>query len=511
MSLYRVLVVDDEELICWSLAKTLEKAGYSVETAGCGQDARAKVEKFNPHLVLLDVMLPDANGMELLQEFKATDEDRIVIMITANAHMDSAVQALKLGAEDYIGKPFNLDAVMHTIEKSLEKRRLKNEVDGFRRSLRKKIGYDQLVGNCPKMIEIFKMIKVCAETDCKTVLVLGESGTGKELVARALHQHSARADKPFIEVNCAAIPDNLLENELFGHEKGAYTDASNREKGVFECAEGGTVFLDEIGDMPLGMQAKILKAIETKRYRRLGGKEDLEANIRIIAATNQNLPAMVKDNKFRGDLYYRLNVMAIKLPPLRERKENIPSIVEYFIQRLNDEYGRSVSGVSEETMAYLQRYDWPGNVRELRNAVERAMMLEQGKVLGATFLPSEVKLGSSSIPFPAPSPQATPIFAAPIETATTASPNGMRVVLPPEGISIEEVEKEYIQQALLRYGGNQTKAAKCLGISLDTLRYRRKKFGLEDFPPKSGGQGERDKSDDQDLASTSEFDPSFLN
>jgi len=510
MNTFRVLVVDDEELICWSLAKTLEKAGYLVETAGCGQDARAKVEKFNPHLVLLDVMLPDANGMELLQEFKASDEDRIVIMITANAHMDSAVQALKLGAEDYIGKPFNLDAVMHTIEKSLEKRRLKNEVDGFRRSLRKKIGYDQLVGNCPKMIEIFKMIKVCAETDCKTVLILGESGTGKELVARALHQHSARADKPFIEVNCAAIPDNLLENELFGHEKGAYTDASNREKGVFECAEGGTVFLDEIGDMPLGMQAKILKAIETKRYRRLGGKEDLDANIRIVAATNQNLPAMVKDNKFRGDLYYRLNVMAIKLPPLRERKENIPSIVEYFIQRLNEEYGRDVSGVSEEAMAYLQRYDWPGNVRELRNAIERAMMLEQGKVLSGTFLPSEVKLGTGSTSYPTPTPVAPGLpEQVSAEMAQTASPAGMRVVLPPEGISIEEVEKEYIQQALLRYGGNQTKAAKCLGISLDTLRYRRKKFGLEDFPPKGGVQSERSKGDTQELAAQ-EFDSSYF-
>ncbi|PLX86532.1 MAG: DNA-binding response regulator [Desulfuromonas sp.] len=471
MNQNRVLVVDDEHLISWSLAKTMEDAGYTVETAATGAEATEKFATFRPHLILQDVFLPDANGMDLLEQYKADDEDVIVIMITANAHMDSAVQALKLGAEDYIGKPFNLETVKHTISQALEKKRLKKEVDVFRRGLRKKYDHDTLVGNCPKMIEIFKTIKVCAETDCKTVLVLGESGTGKELVARAIHQHSSRVDEPLIEVNCAAIPENLLENELFGHEKGSYTDASSREKGIFELAEGGTVFLDEIGDMPIAMQAKVLKVIETKRYRRLGGKEDLEANVRIIAATNQNLPKMVEEKRFRGDLFYRLNVMAILLPPLRERMENIPNLVQYFIQRLNEEYGRAVEGVSPKAMEYLLQYEWPGNVRELRNSIERVMMLEQGKTLTSKFLPSEIRKAS---------PEIGDTEEKPAENTPDTPPH--RITLPPEGISIGEVEKELIQQALARYGGNQTKAAKCLSMTRDTLRYRMKKFGIDENP-----------------------------
>ncbi|MCK5196126.1 MAG: sigma 54-interacting transcriptional regulator, partial [Desulfobulbaceae bacterium] len=336
--------------------------------------------------------------------------------------------------------------------------------------LRKKYDYDNFIGNSAKIIEVFKMIKVCAQTDAKIVLILGESGTGKQLVARAIHYHSARADAPFIETNCAAIPENLLENEMFGHEKGAFTDASRKHKGMFESAEGGSVFLDEIGDMPLAMQAKILKIIDSNKFRRLGGDKDIEANVRLITATNQDLQKMVREDKFRGDLYFRLNVMTILIPPLRKRKEDIPSLVNYFIERLNEEYGRSVEGVTPEALDCLASYDWPGNVRELRNAVERAMMLEEGRMLSHRFFKQQIANNGNG-------------------GQTSAQPGvgqgavagGGYITLPPDGISLEDVEKQLIHQAMDRYGGNQTQAAKCLHMSRDTLRYRIKKFGLQDI------------------------------
>lgn len=469
---HRILVVDDEKLVCWSLSQMLTEADFSVQTAMNGAEARRKFEEFVPEMILLDVRLPDANGVDLLSEFKDKDEDVIVVMITAYADADSAVNALKLGADDYIGKPFDIDNIRHVVERSFEKKQLRTEVDYFRRELRKKYDYDNLIGNSPKMIEVFKMIKICAETDSKIVLVLGESGTGKQLVARAIHYHSARSKQPFIEINCAAIPDNLLENELFGHEKGAYTDASKSHKGIFEAAEGGTVFLDEIGDMPLTMQAKILKVIDSQKFRRLGGDRDRDVDVRIIAATNQDLPAMVQEGSFRGDLFFRLNVMNIPLPSLRERLDDIPALINYFIGRLNEEYGRAVDGVTPEALECLQRYHWPGNVRELRNTMERAMMLEPGTTLTHEFFNYEIQdcAGGHAV-----LPRLEPVDGS---GAPAVAASGY-INLPPEGISIEEVEKELIQQALIRYNGNQTKAAKCLRMSRDTLRYRIKKFGLQ--------------------------------
>jgi DNA-binding NtrC family response regulator len=467
MNQRRILTVDDEKLIHWSLASALSKAGYVVETAASGAEAREKFRSFRPDAVLLDIRLPDASGLDLLREFRNGEEDLTVIMITADAHADTAVQALRLGAEDFIGKPFNMETVKHTLHQVFENKRLKKQVDSLRRGLRKKCDCDQLIGNSRKMIELVKTLHGCAQNDCRTVLILGESGTGKELVARAIHNYSARSDEPFLDINCSAIPENLLENELFGHEKGAYTDASDRQKGIFELAEGGTVFLDEIGDMPLAMQAKILRVIETKRFRRLGGKEELQANVRIIAATNQDLQAMVRDGRFRGDLFFRLNVMSLPLPPLRERKEDIPKIVSYFISQLNEEYGRSVEGISPEALNDLMRYDWPGNVRELRNAVERAMMLETGRLLTPAFLPCEIRQNEGMVE-----------EAESRELQEAGKPQPCKVILPLNGISIEDVEKEFIRQALERYDGNQTKAARCLRMTRDTLRYRMKKFGL---------------------------------
>ncbi|MBI5558004.1 MAG: sigma-54-dependent Fis family transcriptional regulator [Deltaproteobacteria bacterium] len=466
---HRVLVVDDEKLVCWSLSQMLTGAGYAVQTAMSGAEARAKFTDFIPEMVLLDVRLPDANGVELLKEFKGHDEDIVVLMITAYADADSAVNALKIGADDYIGKPFDVENIRHIVDQSFEKKKLRKEVDLFRRELRKKYDYDNLIGNSPKMIEVFKMIKVCAETDAKIVLVLGESGTGKELVARAIHYHSARSQEPFIEINCAAIPETLLENELFGHERGAYTDASKSHKGIFEAAAGGSVFLDEIGDMPLQMQAKILKVIDAKKFRRLGGSRDIDTDVRIIAATNQDLPLMVKEGGFRGDLFFRLNVMTIPLAPLRERKEDIPSLANYFILRLNEEYGRGVAGISPAALECLHRYDWPGNVREMRNAMERAMMLEPGTMISQEFFNQQIRnCGQAKAKEASPSVHEPP----------AVSECGY-ITLPPDGISIEEVEKKLIEQALARFNGNQTKAANCLRMSRDTLRYRIKKFGFQ--------------------------------
>lgn len=469
MNAGRVLIVDDENLVCWALVKMLKRIGCVTEIANTGAEARLKWQSFDPDLVLLDASLPDIEGLQLLEEFKAENKDVPVVIMTANYHSDLAFKAFSLGAEDYIGKPFNIDMVERAVQKIFVKKNLKKEIKPVEQKLRKKYEQDQLVGNCPSMVELFKTINACARNDCKTILILGESGTGKELVTQAIHQQSARKNEPLIELNCASIPDKLLENELFGHEKGAYTDAISREVGIFEQAEGGTVFLDEIGDMALSMQAKILKVIENRKFRRLGGQEDIETNIRIIAATNQNLSAMVKDGTFRGDLYYRLNMMSITLKPLRERKKCIPSMVEYFIDRLNCEYGRTVKGISSDALKVLMAHNWPGNVRELRNALERAMMLEQGQILSTEnfcVFPGSEHLNESAC-----------LFGCSLPAEST-------ILLPPEGINIEEVEKEYIKQALSRYDGNQTKAAKCLGMTLDTLRYRRKKFGLERYPTK---------------------------
>lgn len=477
MAQKRVLVVDDEKLIRWSLSRMLEKSGYMVEIAGSGEEAREKVESFNPHMILLDIWLPDALGTDLLNEFKQKNEELIILMITANAQSDYVVQAFKYGAEDYIGKPFKLEMVEHTIAKAFEKKSLIQEPDGFGQGLDERFELNQMVGNSPKMIEVFRNIRLCAESDCKTVLILGESGTGKELVAQAINQHSARAEEPFIELNCAAIPENLLENELFGHQKGAYTDASSEEKGIFENANKGTVFLDEIGDLPLSMQGKLLKVIESKRFRRLGGKDELETDVRIIAATNRNLAQMVEDGLFRGDLFFRLNVMVMRLPALRERKEDIPNLVQYFVAILNKEYGRKIETVSAKGMECLMDYDWPGNVRELRNTIERAIMLENGRVLNPRCPGDEDSRHSDhEVHIPSLQPDGA------VSTPQPAENDGRRYAnLPASGMSMDEMEKELIVQALVQYSGNQTEAAKHLGISRDTIRYRIKKYKLSGF------------------------------
>ena len=482
----KILIVDDEPLIRWSLSHPLSKDGYLVETAATGAEARAKIEAFKPHMVLLDIRLPDASGLKLLETFKRENPELIIIMITAFADVGSTVEAFKLGAEDYIGKPFNLDSVRQIIKQAFSKKKIAGPMEETETPVNRKINEDRLIGNSSKMIEVFKIIKRCAETNDKTVLILGESGTGKELVAQAVHFYSRRSRHPFFEINCAAIPENLLENELFGHEKGAYTDAGRRHKGIFELADGGSVFLDEIGDMPLPMQGKILKVIENKRYRRLGGDRDIAVNVRIIAATNRNLEKMVRDGAFRADLFYRLNVMTIKIPPLRERPTDIPHLARHFVETFNQEHNRNIEDLSPEALEKLLAYAWPGNVRELRNTIERAIILEDSRILSPgnlnlaseTGRPKGSETASPTTPSPGRRAGESPLPDNPGPAAANGEHGEIVITLPAAGLSLDELEKTIIQLALDKHAGNQTRAARFLRLSRDTLRYRMKKFNL---------------------------------
>ena len=374
----KILVVDDESLICWSLSKMLERAGYQVATANSGNEAREKFESFKPDMAILDICLPDADGLELLREFKALDEDLLVLMITAEALSESVFRAFKLGAEDYIGKPFNLDAVEEVIERAFEKRKLVKRANTFHRQLRKKFDYDQLVGTSPKMIELFKMIGVCAASDCKTVLILGESGTGKELVARAVHKQSARNDAPFIDVNCASIPKDLFESEFFGHVKGAFTGAHRDRVGRLQLADGGTLFLDEVGEIPLNQQGKLLRALQEHEFEAVGDDRTVKVDVRVVAATNHDLEKEAKAGRFREDLFYRLSVFPIEVPPLRERPEDIAALAQHFLVRSCAEMRRDPLRLSKQQVEGLQRQHWPGNIRELKNVIERAVILSKG-------------------------------------------------------------------------------------------------------------------------------------
>ena len=451
----RILVVDDEHLIRWSLEQNLKKQGYDVLTAGNGEDALRLVREEQPDLVLLDIQLPGISGMEVLEKIKEFDDEIIVIMVTAHGGLETAVNAMRVGAYDYINKPFNLDEIAVIIKKALETFDLRREVARLR-SEHKKSGPPDIVGTGRHMQGILEMMGKVARSDASTVLVLGESGTGKELVAKWIHYQSARSDKPFIAINCAAVPATLLESELFGHEKGAFTDAKNAKKGLFELADGGTVFLDEIGDMEMGMQAKLLRFLEDRTFRRIGGSKVLSVDVRIISATNKDLIKAIEEKLFRNDLYYRLQVIPIYLPPLRERQEDILQIARHFIENFNREFNKLVTGISAEAELLLLNYSWPGNIRELKNVIERAIILGTGEVLTEEHFPVEIASRSESVSrIPASS-----------------------FILPPEGVDIDEIEKDLIRQALETSDGNQSKAAKKLNLGIDAFRYRMKKFEI---------------------------------
>jgi two-component system response regulator AtoC len=453
MKLNKILVVDDEHLIRWSLEQNLKKQGYEVITAGSGEDALQMAREHQPDLVLLDIQLPGISGIEVLEKVKDLDEDIIVVMLTAHGGLETAVNAMRLGAFDYVSKPFNLDELSIIIRKALENSDLKQEVVRLRTETKKSA--PNIIGSSQQTKYLMEVLEKVARSEASTVLVQGESGTGKELVAKWIHYSSNRAEKPFIAINCAAVPATLLESELFGHEKGAFTDAKATKKGLFELADGGTVFLDEIGDMEMGMQAKLLRFLEDRSFRRIGGARVFTVDVRIISATNKDLQKSIEDKSFRNDLYYRLQVIPISLTPLRERKEDVLALARHFVELYNRDFNKKVQGIAGMAERMLLDYSWPGNVRELKNVIERAIILGNDETLLLEHLPLEI-VAKASVDGDAPV-------------------SAFR--LPPEGIDIEEVEKELIRQALEITEWNQSKAAKKLTLGIDAFRYRMKKFG----------------------------------
>ncbi len=469
-----ILVVDDEKDICEPLAINLRKAGHRVETAFSGEEALESLQKQIFDLMLLDVRLPNKNGMEVLAEAHEIDPDLLVVMITAHGTIQSAVEAMKAGAYDYLMKPFELEEVRMVVGKALETQKLKREVSQFRR-MKDKYPDNEIFSQHPKMLEVKRLIKLIAETPRTSVLIQGESGTGKELVANAIHNWSARKDKPQIKINCSAIPEHLLESELFGHEKGAFTDAKALKKGMFELANGGTLFLDEISSMKLSLQPKLLRVLETQQLRRIGGTTDLAIDVRIIAATNQDLRDCVAKNEFREDLYWRLKVMEIVLPPLREREGDIIPLAKLFIDRNNKEFNKQITGFSPEAELVLNNYHWPGNIRELKNVVERAVILCNGNTIQTEHLPMELRTGSVKPVIDTRqteniSPQ---VIATPTPSASESSQSS-------DGpFSLQEMERRHILHVLHQFNGNKSKAARILNISRSTLREKLKQYGID--------------------------------
>lgn len=451
----KILIVDDEKLVRWSLHENFQKEGYQVDMAEDGAEALSKAEKTQYDLVLLDIRLPVINGIDVLHKMKKIDSHLIVIMMTAYGDIETAVEAMKAGAYDYINKPFNVNEIRTRVERAFETLHLKVEVSYLRKFQREQLGVDRIIGRSRAMRDLLDLANKLARSD-STVLLLGESGTGKDLVARYIHFHSNRAERPFIDINCAALPETLLESELMGHEKGAFTDAKSLKRGLFEQASGGTIFLDEIGDMPLPIQGKVLKLTETQRFRRLGGLRDIETDVRIITATNKDLEALMKAGKVREDLYYRLKVVFITLPPLRERRGDIPLITTYFLRQFSRNHPGKRMDFSAEALQYLLRYHWPGNVRELKNVIERAVILhEDGEIL-PKHLPPEI-----------------------VESKGGKGNFELKdLEIPADGLSLQEVEKEVIKKTLTLAEGNLSKAARMLYVTRDTLRYRIKKLGI---------------------------------
>lgn len=447
----RILLVDDDDLIRTVVAERLKRRGYEVVVARNLGEARAALRGSVPDAALLDIRLPDGNGTELLEELTA-DEDVPCVMITAHATIESAVEALRKGAEDYLEKPFSLDRLEATLEATLERTRLRREV----RALRRAGGVrGNVIGSSPAMRQVLNLVERIAPADTATVLLLGETGTGKGVVSRLIHDLSPRADRPFVTVTCSALAESLMESELFGHEKGAFTDARSLKRGLVEVANGGTLFLDEIGELSLGVQSKLLGFIEDKAFRRVGGTEDMRVDVRVIAATNRRMEEEVAAGRFREDLYYRLRVLPIELPPLRHRVSDIPLLATAFVDRFNREFGKRVEGVTPQAMEFLQQHRWPGNVRELCNVVERAVLLTEGSHVDLESLPPEVRSQGA-------------------EEEMAGS-----ITLGPKGVDLEELERELLMEALRVAEGNRTEAGRLLGLSRHQIRNRLKKYGVE--------------------------------
>jgi two-component system response regulator AtoC len=471
MAAQKIMIVDDERLVRWSLRQKCEEWGYNVIEADAGEPALKLAQHESPDLVLLDVRMPDLTGIEVLDQLKKNDDARAVIMITADPQLDDVKAALKLGAYDFVGKPVDFDELRVTIKNALEATSLRAEVQTLRGEVRREAGYNSVVSVSPKMTELMNFIRKVASSEATTILIQGESGTGKDLIAKAIHYESSRQEKPFVAINCSAIPETLMEAELFGHEKGAFTDAKQMKKGLFEAADGGTLFLDEIGELSPLLQAKLLRVLEDQVIRRVGGIKDMQVDVRVIAASNRDLEKAVREGQFRQDLYYRLAIIAIFIPPLRDRKEDILPLVDFFIDRYNRRFKKSIRGVTDDTRRLILSHNWPGNVRELKNTIERGMILEDEPFLRPVYLPFSVGESGGRTVFERTSPA----------DGGQTLPNGRtlpRLYIPEGGTSLEEVEHAMVELAMRQSNGNQTHAAKLLDISRDALRYKLKKFGL---------------------------------
>ncbi len=465
------MIVDDERLVRWSLRQKCEEWGYAVIEADAGEPALKLAQRESPDLVLLDVRMPDIAGIEVLDQLKKNGDARAVIMITADPQLDDVKAALKFGAYDFVGKPIDFDELQVVIKNALEATSLRSEVQALRGDVRRGVGYDSVVSVSPKMTELMNFVKKVASCEATTILIQGESGTGKDLIAKAIHYESTRHEKQFVAINCSAIPEALMEAELFGHERGAFTDAKQMKKGLFEAADGGTLFLDEIGELSPLLQAKLLRVLEDQVIRRVGGIRDMQVDVRVIAASNRDLEKAVREGQFRQDLYYRLAIIAIFIPPLRDRKEDILPLVEFFITRYNRRFKKSIRGITDETRNLILNHNWPGNVRELRNTIERGMILEEEPLLRSVYLPFSVGESGGRTLFERTSPA----------DGGRTLPNGRtlpRLYIPVGGTSLEEVEHTMVELAMTQANGNQTNAAKLLDISRDALRYKLKKFGL---------------------------------
>jgi DNA-binding NtrC family response regulator len=455
----RILVVDDEKMIRWSLTEALRGWGYDPVEAATATTALSSFEAESPAAVLLDINLPDGSGLDVLRKMRQREPDAVIIMITANVLVDETIAALRGGAYDFIGKPINLEELHVAIRNGIEASRLRQEVNQIRRERSQQFSFDQIIGQSPAIREMLAMAQKVAESEVSSVLLQGESGTGKDLVAKAIHYHSNRAEGPFVAINCAALPGTLIESELFGYEKGAFTDAKARKEGMFEQAEGGTLLLDEIGELELSLQAKLLRVLEEGTFRRVGGLKDIPFDARIIAASNRDLRRESEVGRFRLDLYYRLSVIQIDIPSLRERGDDVLLLTDHYIESFGERLRKKITGLTPEVANAFRHYNWPGNVRELRNVIERAMILEDEEIITMKYIPRGVSGGTAS-------------------DFAHGDGSGLSdlVHLPPGGVSLDEVEMSLVRQAIERSGGNQTKAAELLGISRDQLRYRLKKL-----------------------------------
>ena len=449
----RVLVVDDERSMRELLAIMLRQAGHDVTVADGGEAAIKALKSDTFDLVITDLRMREVDGLAVLRAAKEQSPQTVVLVITAFASTETAVEAMKLGAYDYLTKPFKVDEIKLTIANALERKRLQDENQALKRQLRRERGFENFLGKSPQMLDIFETIRKAADS-VSTVLITGESGTGKELVARAIHEESPRRNGPFVSINCGAVPETLMESELFGHVKGAFTGVVANTVGLFSAAAGGTLFLDEVTEVPSSVQVKLLRAIQEREIRRVGDTRDIKVDVRLIAASNREVAKAVADGVLREDLFYRLNVIPIHLPPLRERREDIPLLVAHFVRRLSAELGRPVRSVTPEALAILETYRWPGNVRELENVIERALVLGSGDRLDAPGLPPDLRR--------------------PRDVQDVA------VEIPEDGLDLEatlsQIEHRYIQTALARTGGVQTRAAELLRVSLRQIRYKLQKY-----------------------------------